>query len=282
MIRMTRTMLVLLTGLLLQDALHADEVRIAVAANFSDTIRKLVPLFSEVTGHTARISAASTGKLYSQIKNGAPFDVFLAADTARPIRAEQQQLVVPGSRFVYAQGRLVLWSTSSDVSADCRMWQANTALNHVAIANPKTAPYGVAARQAMEHLGIWKEFQTRLVRGESIAQTFQFVATGNAEAGFVALSQLRNWQGEPGMAWEVPAAYYTPIDQSAVLLTRGKSNAAARAFIEFLKSDTARSIIRDFGYSVPEPTASEAMHEPGCCTSLSRPEPWNSTGSPSG
>jgi molybdate transport system substrate-binding protein len=230
--------------------LSADEVSVAVAANFTDATRKLAPLFEQASGHQLKISYGSTGKLYAQIEHGAPFEVFLAADSTRPLKAEQAGLTVPDSRFVYARGRLALWSTKHGLFEAGESYLKAGDFAHLAIANPKTAPYGLAARQVLERLGLWSRLQTRLVRGDSIAQTFQFVATANAEAGFVAYSQVKGWQGEDGSVWLVPQGYYQPIEQSAVLLRKGADSAAARAFLEFLHSDAAKAVIEGFGYDV--------------------------------
>lgn len=225
----------------------AGEVSVAVAANFTDAARDIVPLFERATGNTVKVSFGSTGKLYSQIENGAPFEVFLAADTKRPAKAEATGLAVPGSRFTYALGKIWLWSAKSGAWHDPESWLKQAKFAHLAIANPKTAPYGLAAEQSMQHLGIWAALQPKLVRGDSIAQTFQFVATGNADVGFVAGSQVKAWKGA-GSAWEVPQADYAPIEQQAVLLTRGSKSKAARAFMAFLKSDAARAVIHGYGY----------------------------------
>jgi molybdate transport system substrate-binding protein len=235
---------------LLSSRLSADQVSVAVAANFTDTSRRLAPLFEQASGHRLKISYGSTGKLYAQIANGAPYEVFLAADTARPQKAEQAGLAVPGSRFVYARGRLVLWSTKADLFETGEPYLQASGFAHLAMANPKTAPYGLAARQVLEHLGLWSSLQAKLVRGDSIAQTFQFVATGNAEAGFVADSQVKGWQGEAGSSWLIPQDDYEPIEQAAVLLQKGADRPAARAFLEFLKGDAARAVIEGYGYGV--------------------------------
>ncbi|TLS65466.1 molybdate ABC transporter substrate-binding protein [Mariprofundus erugo] len=229
----------------------AGEVSVAVAANFTNAMHELAPLFEKATGHTLKVSFGSTGKLYAQIENSAPFEVFLAADTKRPEKAEAAGLAVPGSRFTYASGKLAMWSAKPGAWRDAEAWLKQAAFAHLAIANPKTAPYGLAAQQVMRHLGLWDVAQPKLVQGDSIAQTFQFVATGNAEAGFVAASQVKAWKGG-GMVWEVPQAYYPPIEQQAVLLTKGADDAAARAFLDFLQSDAARAVIRSFGYGVSE------------------------------
>ena len=230
--------------------LFAGEVSIAVAANFTDATRQLAPLFEQATGHRLKISYGSTGKLYAQIEHGAPFEVFLAADSVRPLKAEQAGLAVPGSRFVYARGRLVLWSAKAGLFDAGESYLQTAGFAHLAMANPKTAPYGLAARQVLEHLGLWSALQSRLVRGDSIAQTFQFVATGNAEAGFVAYSQVKGWPGEAGSLWVIPQAYYAPIEQAAVLLQKGAANPAARVFLAFLKGAAAREVIEGYGYGV--------------------------------
>ncbi|MES9964806.1 MAG: molybdate ABC transporter substrate-binding protein [Candidatus Sedimenticola sp. 20ELBAFRAG] len=228
----------------------ASETHIAVAANFTDVARRLAPLFEEQSGHEIAISYGSTGKLYAQIEHGAPYDLFLAADTQRPERAEKKGLAVPGSGFIYAKGRLVLWSADDARFSKGVDYLKSGAPNHVAIANPKTAPYGTAAREVMQRLGLWPSLQRKLVKGDSIAQTFQFVATENAEAGFVAYSQVKGWRGEPGAVWEIPSDYYTPIEQGVVLLKRGRDNPAALAFLEFLKSDAALELIEKYGYDI--------------------------------
>jgi molybdate transport system substrate-binding protein len=230
---------------------YADEANIAVAANFTGVTKKLVPLFEKATGHQLKVSFGSTGKLYAQIQHGAPFDVFLAADTKRPIKAEQQGLSVPGSRFVYAQGQLALWSASHALFESGDKYLVAGNFKHVALANPKTAPYGSAAVQVMQQLGLYSTLKAKLVQGDSIAQTFQFVATGNAEIGFIAYSQIKGWQGAAGSHWLIPAEYYDPIAQAAVLLKKGKSNTAAKDFLKFLQFDPAAlMLIREFGYRV--------------------------------
>jgi molybdate transport system substrate-binding protein len=229
---------------------EAEEVKIAVAANFTDATREIAPLFEKATGHTARISYGSTGKLYAQIEHGAPFELFLAADTKRPIRAEREGLAVAGSRFVYAKGKLVLWSVKPDLFKNGEAFLKSDAFDHLALANPKTAPYGLAAEQVMQHIGAFDKLIPRLVKGDSISQTFQFVATGNAEAGFVALAQIKGWEGEAGTLWMIPEDYYAPIEQAAVLLKKGESNPAAIAYLDFLKGATAREVIEHYGYGV--------------------------------
>ncbi|MCG7871319.1 MAG: molybdate ABC transporter substrate-binding protein [Candidatus Thiodiazotropha lotti] len=242
--------IILLTILLSVTNAAAEEVTIAIAANFTDVARILAKRFEQQTGHATRISYGSTGKLYSQIEHGAPFEVFLAADRARPQKAEKEGLAVTGSGFVYARGKLVLWSLKESLFEQGERYLNEGDFHHLALANPKTAPYGLAAQQVMQHLGILERTRPRLVRGDSIAQTFQFVATGNAEAGFVALAQIKAWPGENGSLWEIPESYYAPIDQAAVLLNKGRDNPAAYAFLDFLKSGEAKQVIQTYGYGV--------------------------------
>lgn len=249
-VRQLVTIASLLSMVLLAGRLQAGEVKIAVAANFIDASREITSLFEQTSGHTTKVSYGSTGKLYAQIEHGAPFEVFLAADTARPIKAEAQGLAVEGSRFVYALGRLVLWSVTPDRFEDGERFLKQVRGGHIALANPKTAPYGLAAEQIMQHIGALERLRPRLVQGDSVAQTFQFVATGNALAGFVALAQIKGWEGEAGTLWQIPDDYYAPIEQSAVLLERGRTNPAASDFLEFLKSDATREIIERYGYAV--------------------------------
>lgn len=227
---------------------HAADIRLAVAANFTDTTRDLIAAFGEATGLKAVASYGSTGKLYAQIDNGAPFDAFLAADSRRPKLLEQNGLGVAGTRFTYARGKLVLWSPVPGTFEDPKTWLESGIFARLAIANPKTAPYGLAAQEVLSRLNLWELLQDRLVRGDSIAQAFQFVATTNAQSGFVALSQVRAWDKQGGSLWLIPQAYYSPINQQAILLSRGKNYDAARQFLEFLRGDTAKGIIEESGY----------------------------------
>lgn len=228
----------------------ADEIRVAVASNFADAITTIARRFEESTGHEVTLILGSTGKHYAQIHNGAPFDAFFAADARHTEMLEKGGLAVRGSRFTYAVGRLVLWSPLEGyVDADGEVL-ASGGYRYLAIANPELAPYGRAARQVLEARGLWPALQRRMVRGENIGQAFQFVTSGNAELGFLALSQLHR-PGEsprPGSYWEVPQELYTPIEQQAVLLT---DTVATRSFMEFIRANEARSLIRDFGYSTP-------------------------------
>lgn len=239
-----------LTILVFANMAAASELKIAVASNFTDATRELIPLFEHASGHTVKASFGSTGKLYSQIENGAPFEVFLAADAERPEKAEKEGLAVPGTRFTYAMGKLVLWSAQSGMFTDGEAFLKAGKFNKVALANPKTAPYGLAAEQVMEHVGLLETLRPKRVQGDNIAQTFQFASTGNADVGFVAFSQIKAWQGEAGSAWVIPQGYYQPIAQQAVLLKKGEENPAARAFLEFLKSPESYKVITGYGYGV--------------------------------
>ncbi len=227
---------------------NGGEVTVAVASNFIKPIEALAPAFSAATGHQLRISTGSTGKFYAQIQRGAPFDVFLSADEARPAQLESEGFVIEGSRFIYAIGRLVLWHAKENQSIQPDDLQHPDG-GRVAIANPKTAPYGTAAVAVIDRLGLTKALKPRLVQGENIGQTYQFVATGNAAFGFVAWSQVsQNGMLIRGSGWLVPANLHPPIQQAATLLSRAKANPAAHDFMAFLKSDAARQIIRQHGY----------------------------------
>jgi molybdate transport system substrate-binding protein len=243
----------IVTGMLLATVsmpLTAGELSVAVAANFTDATRDIVPLFEKETGHKVKVSFGSTGKLYSQIENGAPFEVFLAADSKRPKKAEAENLAVKGSRFTYAMGKLALWSPQAGLFDSAEEFLNQASFAHIAIANPKTAPYGLAAQQVLKKVGVWDKLQGKIVRGDSISQTFQFVASGNAETGFVALSQVRAWKEEKGTLWNIPQSYYAPIEQQAVLLKKGEGHVAAEAFLEFLRGSKARKVITGYGYGV--------------------------------
>ena len=230
----------------------AAEVQVAVAANFAGPVKKLADLFQQKSGHKLIVSTGSTGKFYAQIANGAPFDVFLSADDETPLRLEKEKLVVTGSRFTYAIGTLVLWSPQAGMVDTVGDVLRKASFKRLAIANPKLAPYGAAAQQAMERLGVWAPLQGKLVLGENIAQTLQFVTTGNAELGFVAFSQIQDGDKPPaGSYWLVPPSMHEPILQDAALLTRGQGNAAAREFLDFLRSPPARDLIRASGYTLP-------------------------------
>jgi len=232
-------------------AAQADEVRVAVAANFTAPMQKIAASFEQETGHKAVLAFGATGKFYAQIRNGAPFEVLLAADDETPARLEREGVTVPGTRFTYAVGRLVLWSARAGVVDPRGGILESGEVRHIAIANPKTAPYGRAAVETLHTLKLYDAVQAKLVQGENIAQAHQFAATGNAQVGFVALSQVaRDGRIVSGSGWIVPAALHGPIRQDAVLLAKGRANPAARALADYLKSDKAKGIIRSFGYAL--------------------------------
>jgi molybdate transport system substrate-binding protein len=242
----------LLISVLANAPVFAVEVNAGVASNFSAPMKQIAALFEQQSGDTVKLSFGSTGKFYAQIKGGAPFDVFFAADTATPQRLEEEGLTVNGSRFVYALGKLVLWSAQPNFVDDQGRVLRKGDYEKLAIADPKLAPYGMAAKQTLEKLAMWNSIRDKLVMGENITQAYQFVATGNAELGFVALSQvMRDGKVSAGSSWLVPPDMYKPIRQSAVLLSGAKDKAAAQAFLDFLKSDKAAAVIRSYGYALP-------------------------------
>jgi molybdate transport system substrate-binding protein len=224
---------------------HAEIVHVAVAANFTAVAEQLAPLFTAETGHDVSYSFGATGLLYTQISQGAPFEVLLAADAERPRRAVAGGLGVEGTVFTYAIGALALYSTSLDLSDGKAVLEAGD-FDKVAIADPATAPYGRAAQETIEALGLTDAITPKLVTGESISQTLQFVESGNAEIGFVAASQV---VGKSGV-WLVPADLHEPIRQDAVLLKAGEANPAATAFLDFLRSDAAVAVIEASGYVI--------------------------------
>ena len=234
-------------------ALNADEVQVAVASNFSKPLEILAPVFKASSGHDLKVSTGATGKLYAQIENGAPFEVFLSADSKTPKKLVDAQLAVVASQFTYALGKLVLWSSAKDyVDAQGEVLKKNE-FKHIAIANPSTAPYGAAALEVLEHLGLTKTLAAKQVQGENISQTYDFVATGNAELGFVAWAQVQQaGQLKDGSVWQVPKDLYQSIQQDAVLLNKGKDKVAAQAFLDFLKTPAAQKLIADSGYGLPK------------------------------
>ena len=223
----------------------AGQVRVAVAANFTQAAKEIGAAFAEKTGYRAILSFGSTGQLFTQIGLDAPFDVFLAADTARPQKAVEDGLALAESRFTYARGRLVLFSADEGF-VEGKATLERDGFRKIAMANPVTAPYGAAALQVLEALGVHDALRGKFVFGSNIAQTFQFVDTGNAELGFVAFSQIRD--RADGSRWIVPQRYHEPIAQDAVLLRRGADNAAARAYMAFLRGGEARAIRTKYGY----------------------------------
>ena len=228
----------------------AETVHVAVAANFVEPLKNISGQFEQATGHKVMITGGSTGKIYAQIKNGAPYDLFLAADAKTPARLEQENAIVPGSRFTYAIGKLALWSAKPDYVDQHGEILKKQSFNHIAIAAPKLAPYGLAAMQTLEKMGLDKTLQPQIVQGENIGQTYQFIASGNAELGFVALSQIyKDGKLKNGSAWIVDTSYYQPILQDAVMLERAKNNVAATELMHYLKSDVAHKVLRSYGYA---------------------------------
>ncbi|EIC23185.1 molybdate ABC transporter substrate-binding protein [Thiorhodovibrio frisius] len=231
-------------------AANADEAQIAVAANFTAPMKAIIASFEEDTDHTVKASYGSTGKLYAQIKNGAPFEALLAADQKRPkLLEEEDKLGVPGTRFTYAIGTLVLWSADADKVEDGPALLKSGDFNKLSIANPKLAPYGEASIETLEALDLKDTIEPKFVMGENIAQTYQFVDTGNADIGFVALSQvMEGGKIIKGSGWVVPSEMHAPIRQDALILESGKDNPAVTELFSYLKGEKAKAIIHDFGY----------------------------------
>jgi len=230
---------------------QADEVQVAVAANFTAPMQQIAAQFEKDSGHKATLAFGATGKFYAQIINGAPFEILLSADDETPARLEKEGQGIAGSRFTYAIGTLVLWSANPTlVDAKGEILKTGD-FKHLALANPKTASYGTAAVEAMTKLGLLSTLQPRFVQGENISQTQQFIMSGNAELGFVALSQVfKDGKISGGSAWIVPANLYQQIQQDAVLLSKGKDKPAAIALLAYLKGDKARAIIKSYGYEL--------------------------------
>ncbi|MHB8743415.1 MAG: molybdate ABC transporter substrate-binding protein [Sulfuricaulis sp.] len=243
--------LLALLSVLVSAAAQAGDVYVAVAANFAEAAAQIGGEFQRQTGNNVYLIPGSSGKLYAQIKTGAPYDVLLSADVQRAQRLEQEQLAVRGSRFTYARGRLVLWSPHIQV-VDAEILRTSR-FAHLALANPEIAPYGAAAREVLERLNLLSVLGARLVYGEDIGQTFQLAATGAADLAFVALSQLRTARSPvAGGYWLIPPDLYQPIKQQAVLLRRAEDNLAARAFLDFLKGPKARAVMSRYGYAMAD------------------------------
>lgn len=229
----------------------ADEVQVAVAANFTAPIQAIAADFEKDTGHKLVAAYGATGQFYTQIKNGAPFEVFLAADDTTPEKLEKEGDTVKGSRFTYAIGTLALWSAKQGYVDDKGEVLLKNQYQHLSIANPKAAPYGLAATQVLAKLKLTEATQAKLVEGQNITQAYQFVSTGNAELGFVALSQIyKDGKVSSGSAWIVPADMHDPIKQDAVILNKGKDNPAAKALVEYLKGPKAAAVIESYGYQL--------------------------------
>ena len=235
----------------LVSGVHADEVSVAVAANFTAPMQKIAAEFERETGHKIVSSFGSTGKFYAQIKNGAPFEVLLSADDETPTRLTAENLAMASTQFTYAVGKLVLWSAKPAVVDAAGEVLKKGNFEHIALADPKLAPYGAAALQAMKALGVHEALTSKIVTAENISQSYQFISTGNAQLGFVALSQVLKDGKIEGSAWLVPARLYQPIRQDAVILEKGKGKPAAEALMKFLKSDKAKAVIRSYGYDLP-------------------------------
>lgn len=230
-------------------SVQAGEVGVAVAANFTAPMQKIAQAFEQETGHKAVLSFGSTGSLYVQIKNGAPFQAFLAADEETPLRLEKEGLAQAASSFTYATGKLVLWSRQPGLVDNKGDILRSGKFQRIALANPKLAPYGAAAVETLTQLGLLPALQPKIVQGDNIAQAYQFIASENAQLGFVAMSQVVvDGKLIQGSAWVVPAALHAPLAQAAVVLGKGSDNPAAVAFMRFLRSDRAKAIIRSFGY----------------------------------
>lgn len=236
---------------LLPHTAAAAQATVAVAANFAAPMKVIAREMERETGHTLTLSFGATGQFYAQIKNGAPFAVLLSADDETPARLEKEGLAVSGSRFTYAIGRLVLWSKTPDlIDAEASVLKRG-GFEKIAIANPKLAPYGAATMQTLQRMGLADTLRPRLVEGANIGQAFQFVASQSAALGFVALSQVtHNGNIKEGSGWIVPSSYHSPLRQDAVLLTRGKGNAAAEALLNYLRTEKAKATIRAFGYDL--------------------------------
>jgi len=242
----------LLQILFFATGLQAETLTIAVASNVCQPARELVSRFEESTGHAVRVTTASTGKLYAQIKNGAPFDILLAADSERPRLLEESGTGVAGTRFTYAIGRLVLWSRDPDLAGqDCKGQLGKLGSGKLAIANPLTAPYGAAARETLQAAGLWANVQGNLVFGENISQTLHFVVSGNASLGFIATSQAADARlPDATCTWQVPKSMHAPIAQQAILLGRASANETAVDFMRYLRGSIAAEVIAAHGYEI--------------------------------
>ena len=251
MSRTVRTLSVVMLAAVAHASAFAAEAQVAVAANFAEPIKAIAAVLEKTTGHTLKVTLGATGKLYAQIKNGAPFDALLAANTQTPEKLETEGLGVTGSRFTYATGKLVLWSAKVGRVDDKGNVLKAADLGKVAYAAAKVAPYGAAAVETMEKLGLTAAITPKLVQGESIGQTFNFVYTGNADVGFVAMSQvLEGGKLKSGSMWVVPQNLYSPIKQDAVMLKKGQTNEAAKALFKLLQSPNIKDLVRSYGYDL--------------------------------
>ncbi len=249
--RLVHPLFVLCASLAMAGNALADQVQVAVAANFTAPMQAIASAFEKDTGHSVQASYGATGQFYAQISNGAPFEVFLSADDSTPAKLEKEGQSVDGSRFTYAIGKLVLWSPKDGVVDDRGAVLEKGDFKHLSIANPKAAPYGLAATQTLAKLGLSDALKGKIVEGQNITQALQFVSTGNAELGFVALSQVyKDGQITSGSAWVVPETMYEPIRQDALILKKGATNPAAKALVDYLKGPKAAEIIKAYGYQL--------------------------------
>jgi len=242
-----KLVLALLITLITTAPSHAAETIVAVAANFTEPVKEIAANFTAETGYNVTLSFGATGNFFNQIKNGAPFEVFLAADSERPTKAVNEGYAVKGTQFTYAIGTLVLWSTKPDVVRGAATL-ANPDIKTIAYCNPDAAPYGKAAVETLDHLKLTAKLKPKLVEGQNISQAYQYVKTGNAEIGFVALSQVIN--DKEGSHWVVPQSDYNPIKQDAVLLKKGENNPVAQQFLDYIRGPKAQAIIKKYGYRV--------------------------------
>lgn len=241
----------LLIAFFISSAASADDVQVAVAANFTAPMQKILLQFEKDTGHKAIVTFGATGKFYAQIKNGAPFEVFLAADDKTPARLEKETFTVAGSRFTYAIGKLVLWSAKSAFVDGQGDVLKKGDFQYLSIANPKLAPYGAAAVETLKALGLLDALQPKFVQAENISQAFQFVSSGNAPLGFVAMSQVyENGKLKSGSAWIIPSKLYNPIRQDGVILDKGRGKPAAQALVKYLQRDKIKMLIQSYGYDL--------------------------------
>jgi molybdate transport system substrate-binding protein len=249
----SRLAVVLVTLAVFCPPAFAETTIAAVASNFTQPMTEIADAFENATGHSAKLSFGSSGKFVAQIDNGAPFEVFLSADAEKPEQLEQTKSAVPGSRFTYAIGKLVLWSAKPGFVDEQGAILNGGDFKHLALADPKLAPYGAAAVEVLKNKGLFEKLQPLFVLGENISQTHQFISTGNAELGFIALSQvIEDGKIAEGSGWVVPETLHAPIRQDAVLLNKGAENPAAAALMQFLKSPEARAIIQKYGYNLAE------------------------------
>jgi molybdate transport system substrate-binding protein len=247
----SRLLSVVAASLFLPQEVLADEVSVAVAANFTAPMKQIAADFEKTSGHRVVLAFGSTGKLYAQIRNGAPFDILLSADSATPAKLAREDAAVAASQFTYAKGKLVLWS-AKPAGVDAKGEVLKTGgFDHIAIASPRLAPYGVAAIETMKALGVHDALAPKFVTAENVGQTYQFVKSGNAQLGFVSLSQvMKDGKLAAGSVWEVPAHLHAPIRQDAIILNNGKSKPAAEALMKFLQGEPATKIINSYGYDL--------------------------------